>query len=94
MARHGCRVQLELLAMRLALNMAKMANGGFLRATIEEIHFLIKKPRAKVEEVKKWGTEFPEHKQVEAVIERHLAILHQNDMPGCLPCHNYIANNP
>jgi len=48
MARQGGRVQLELSDMRLALNMAKMANGGFLRAAIEEKQFLIKKPRAEV----------------------------------------------
>jgi hypothetical protein len=38
--------------MRLALNMAKMAQGGFSRATIEETQ-LIKKPRAEVREEKK-----------------------------------------
>jgi len=36
MARQGCQVQLEQSDMRLALNMAKMANEGFLRAAIEE----------------------------------------------------------
>jgi len=36
MARQGGRVQLEQSDMRLALNMAKMAKGGFSRATVEE----------------------------------------------------------
>jgi hypothetical protein len=42
--------------------MAKMAKVGFLRTAIEKIEFMIKKPRAKVEEVKKWGAELPERK--------------------------------
>jgi len=45
------RVQLEQSDMRLALNMAKMAKAGFSRAAIEETQFLIKKPRAEVQEV-------------------------------------------
>jgi len=48
MARQGGRVQLEQSDMRLALNMAKMAKGGFLRAAIEETQCLIKKPQAQV----------------------------------------------
>jgi len=53
MARQGGRVQLEQSDIRLALNMAKMANGGFLRAAIEETQQLIKKPHAEVREEKK-----------------------------------------
>jgi len=48
MARQGGRVQFEHSNMRLALNMAKMANGGFSRATMEETQQLIKNPRAEV----------------------------------------------
>jgi len=48
MARQGGRVQLEQSNMRLALNMAKMAKGGYSRATIEETQFLMKKTRAEV----------------------------------------------
>ena len=51
-ARQGVRVQLEQSDMRLALNMAKMAKGGFPRATIEETQFLVKKPVAEVREEK------------------------------------------
>jgi len=36
MARQGGRVQLEQSDMPLALDMAKMAKGGFSRAAIEE----------------------------------------------------------
>jgi len=36
MARHGGRVQLERSDMRAALNIAKMAKGGFLHAPIHE----------------------------------------------------------
>jgi hypothetical protein len=48
MARQGVRVQLEQSDMLLLLNMAKMAKEGFSRAAIEEIKYLIKKPRAEV----------------------------------------------
>jgi hypothetical protein len=61
--------------MRPTLNMAKMAKGGFSRATIEETQYLIKKPCAEVREEKKRGVEFPGHKQVKAAIERHPAML-------------------
>jgi hypothetical protein len=44
MARQGGDVQLEQSDMRLALNMAKMAKGGFSRAAVEEMQYLIKKP--------------------------------------------------
>jgi len=53
MARQGGRVQLEQSDMCLALNMAKMAKEGFSRAAIEEMEYLIKKPRAEVREGKK-----------------------------------------
>jgi hypothetical protein len=72
--------------------MAKMAKVGFLRTTIEKIEFVIKQPRAKFEEVKKWGAELPERKLMKAVVERHLAILRQNDMRRCLPCQNITTN--
>ena len=48
LARPGGQVQLEQSDMRLALNMAKMAKEGFLRAAIGEMQQLIKKPHAKV----------------------------------------------
>jgi hypothetical protein len=44
--------------MLLALNRAKMAIGGFSRATIEETQQLMKKPHAEVQEEKKWVVEF------------------------------------
>jgi len=71
MATQGGRVQLEQSDIRLALNMAKMTKGGFSRAVVEETQQLIKKPRTKVREEKKWGVEFPEHKKVHAMMERH-----------------------
>jgi hypothetical protein len=94
MARQGGHVQLEQSDMRLALNMAKMAKGGFSRAAIEDTQNQIKKPRAKVREEKKRGVEFPGHNQVKAAIETHTAMLRQNHTPGCLPCQNGNANNP
>jgi len=84
MARQGGRVQLEQSDMRLALNTATMAKGGFSLAAIEETQNLIKKPRAEVREEKKRGVEFPGHNKVKAVIERHPAMLRQNHTPRCL----------
>jgi len=42
MVRQGGRVQLEQSDMCLALNMARMTNGGYLHAPIEETQQLIK----------------------------------------------------
>jgi len=53
LARKGGRVQLEQSDMCVALNTAKMAEEGFLRAAMEETQYLIKKPRAEVWEGKK-----------------------------------------
>jgi hypothetical protein len=50
MARQGGRVQLEQSDICLELNLAKMAKGGFLRSTIEEMHHMIKKPCTKVQD--------------------------------------------
>ena len=41
MARQGGRVQLEQSDMRMALNMATMANEGYSRTTSEETKYLI-----------------------------------------------------
>jgi len=88
MARQGGWVQLEQSAMHLALNMAKKANGGFSRATTEEIRYLIYRPLVEVLKEKKWGVEFPGHVKVNGVIQRHLAMLPQNQTNGCLPGQN------
>ena len=94
MARQGGRVQLEQSDMRLALNMANMAKGGFSRAAVKETQYLIKKPRAKVREEKKRGVEFQGHNKEKAPRARHPAMLRRNQMPGCLPCQNGTAKNP
>jgi hypothetical protein len=94
MARQGGRVQLEQSDMRLALNIGKMAKEGFSLGAIEETKYLIKKPHAEDREEKKSGVEFPEHKDVKPVIQRHPAMLRQNQMSGCLSCHNGTAKNP
>ena len=93
-ARQGGLVQLEQSDMRLALNMAKMAEGGFSRAAIEETKYLIKKPRAKVREVNKQGVEFPGHKMMKPAIQGQPAMLRQNQTSGCLSCPNGTAKNP
>jgi len=80
MGRQGGRVQLEQSVIHLALNMAKMAKGGFLGIAMEEKQHLIRKPRVKVRYEKKGGFEFPGHKKMKAAIERQLAMLCQDDM--------------
>jgi hypothetical protein len=94
MARQGGRVQLEQSDMRLALNMGKMAKEGLSRGAIEERKYLIKKPHAEVREEKNSGVEFPGHKKVNPAIQRHPAMLRQNQTSGCLPCQNGTAKNP
>jgi len=94
MARQGGWVQLEQSDMRLALNMAKMAKGGFLRAAKEGTQFPIVEPRAEVQNEKKREDEFPGHKNVTAAMERHPAMLWENQTHGCLPCQNGTAQNP
>jgi hypothetical protein len=94
MAWQGCRVQLEQSDMHLPLNMAKMAKEGFSRAAIEETKYLIKKPHAKVREEKKQGVEFPGHNKVKVAIQRHPAMLDQNQKSSCLPWQNGTAKAP
>jgi len=94
MARQRGRVQLEQSDIHLALNMAKMANEGFLRAVIEETQYLFTKPCAEVQEEKKLGVVFPGHKMVRAAIGRHLTLHCQNHPDWCLPCQNGTAMNP
>ena len=94
MARQGGRVQLEQSDMRLALNMAKMAKGGFLRAAVENTQQLIKKPRNEVREEKKQGVEVPGHMEVKATMERHQAMVYKNHTASCLLCQNGTAKNP
>jgi hypothetical protein len=94
MARQGGWVQLEHSDMRLALNMAKMATEGLPRAAIQETKYLIMEPRAEVREEKKRGVAFPGHNRVKAVIQRHPAMLCQNQTSGCLSCQNGTGKNP
>jgi hypothetical protein len=83
MARQVGRVQLEQSNMRLELNMAKIAKEGVLRAAMEETKYLIKKQHAEVRVEKKLGVEFPGHNKVQAAIQRHQAMLNQNQTSGC-----------
>jgi hypothetical protein len=94
MGRQEGRVQLEPSDLRLALNMAKMANGGYLRATIVETYELIKKPRAEVREEEKRRVEFPGPPKVKAAMERQPAMVCKDHTAGCLPCQNGTAKNP
>jgi hypothetical protein len=80
--------------MRVALNMANTAKGGFSHARVEETQQLIKKPSAEVREEQKRGVEFPGHKKVKAIMERHPAMVYKNHTAGSLPCQNGTAKNP
>jgi hypothetical protein len=79
--------------MCLVLNMAKMTKAGFSRTAIEDTKDLIEKPRTKVQEEKKRRVEFPGHKMVKAAIQRHPAMLSQNQTSSCLPCQQGTAIN-
>jgi hypothetical protein len=79
--------------MRLVLNIVKIAKGGFSCAAIEETQFLNKIPCTDVREENKLVDVFPGHKKVKAVIERHLAMLRQNQTRGYFPCQNGNDNN-
>ena len=52
------------------------------------------KSREEVREEKKRGVEFPGHKNVKTAMERHPAMLWENQTDGCLPCQNGTAQNP
>ena len=94
MAEQGGRVQLEQSDMRLALNMAKMAKGGFSRAAPGETQVLIKRPCAEVRQEKTRGVDSPRHKMVRSAMERHPAMVYGNHTAGCLPCQNGTDKNP
>jgi len=92
--RQGGRIHLEQSDMHLAFDMAKMPRGGYLHTTTEGTEYLIKTARADVREEKTLGVEFSGHNTVQAAMERHLAMLRQNQPDSCLPCPNGTAQNP
>jgi hypothetical protein len=61
---------------------------------IEEIQYLIQKPRVEVREEKQSAVVFPGHGKVTAVMKRPPDIIRQNHMNGCLPCQYATARNP
>jgi hypothetical protein len=93
MARQGGRVQLEQSDMRLALNLAKMAPGGFSRAVVNETQYLSKKQCAEVREENQQGVEYLGHNKVKAAKARYPAMLRQNQTLRCLPCQNGTTKN-
>jgi len=93
MARQGGRVQLAQSDMRPALNMVKIAKGGFWRAAIEQTQHWIKRPRAEVWEQKKPGVGFAGHRKLKIANERHPAMVFENQTDGCLRCQNGTAKN-
>jgi len=93
MARQGGWVQLEQSDMRLAMNMAIIAEAGFSCAAFGEMTQLIKECRAEVREEKTQEAVFPEHKKAKAAIKRRPVIVRENQTDRCLPYHNSRAKN-
>jgi hypothetical protein len=85
MARQGGWVQLEQSNMHLALNMAKIAKGGFSQTAIEEMQQQIKNPWAKVQEQQMHSIMLAQHNTEKAVRERHSGMILDNQTDGCLP---------
>lgn len=77
MARRGDRVQLEESHNVQALSIAKMANGGYSHATIEEVQYLSKKYRNRVWEGRRQDIEFPVYRKVKVAIEKQMAMVRQ-----------------
>ena len=57
------------------------------------MQYLLKKPRTKVQEERKWGVEFPGDRKVKAAMERHPAMVHESLTHGCLPYQYCVAKN-
>ena len=70
-----------------------MPIGGFSRAAIGETQFLIKRARAEVWDEKNRAVEFPGHQDLKAAMERHPAMLRENQTDGCLSYPNGTAQN-
>jgi len=69
MTRQGGQTQLEQSDMWLALDIDKMAKGGFLRAAIEETQCLFEKPHAELSYKMMRGVLFPGHTGLKAAME-------------------------
>lgn len=80
--------------MCLALNMAIMANGGFMYAAIEQTQFLIKISCSHDQEEKICGVVFPRCRKVTAAIEKHPAMICEIQTDGRLHFQNGKATNP
>ena len=94
LARRGGQVQLEQSDMRLTLNMANMAKEGFSRTASQEMQQLIKKRRTQIRDEMQRGVVFPGHNKAKAAMERHPAMVRENQTEGCLPFQNGTAKNP
>jgi hypothetical protein len=79
-ATQGGSVQLEYSNMYLALEMAKIATGGFSHTSIDVTQCLVNKQHTKFREVQKWGIAFAGDTMLKAAIERHPAMLRHNKM--------------
>jgi len=94
MAKQGGPVQPEQSDMQRAMNVAKMPQGGFSLVPIKEMQQLIRNPQAAVQEHNMRGVQFPGHKKKNAAIQRHLAMIRENQMDFSLLCYNGTAKTP
>jgi len=94
MARQGVWVQLEQSDMHLASNMAITANEGYSHTALEQYQLVIMKCHTKVWEERIQGAQLAVDRMVTGVIERHPAMVCENQTDGCLPCHIATPRNP
>jgi hypothetical protein len=88
MTRHEDWVQLEESDLHNVLKMAKMSWERLSSTATEEENFLINKHRTKHQEEKKLGLRFPRNWNMQAVMEWHPAMVHDNRPVSCLRCQN------
>jgi hypothetical protein len=74
--------------------MAKKSKGGLSCAALKGTDQLIKKPRAEDWEKPKQSVEFGRHEILMAEMEKHLAMICENQMDSCIPSHNGTAKKP
>jgi len=70
-----------------------MAHGGLSGAAMQEWQHQNNQHPAEVREEKMWEDGFPTHQNVKVAMVRHLAMLHEDQTDGCLPCQHGTALN-
>jgi hypothetical protein len=84
MARQGDQVTLEQSDLHLVMNMPEMANGALSHLAIKKSQYVLKKPCSVVQEKRMWGLECPSNRKRKDEIEKHLAMVCEDQTDGCL----------